>query len=108
MPTFMNMLTTLGFDTFGHQTVSYAIPSGTYRTSVYTVNWSLTAGGSGHVTVASVDGPTRTGAGSWMETLTIPVAYLNLSANRTLVLPVLYTGSGTATVTAAHASGTSY
>ena len=95
-------LTGIGTDGSGNATTIFAISGGTYSSLSYTVTWSQTGGGSsGSISVLGVAGPTRSGAGTWTETLAIPVAAINDGAGLTVAWSVIYTGSGGSSVTTA-------
>ena len=95
-------LTGIGTDGSGNATTIFAIPGGAYSALTYTVTWSQTGGGSsGYIGVLGVAGVTRSGAGTWTETLAIPLSALNDGAGLTVAWSVLYSGSGGSSVTTA-------
>src|ERR1019366_7062855 len=92
---------TISTDGFGNQTTVFAVPAASYTATVYQVTWSLTGvGSSGHITVLGASGPTRSGPGTWTETLASLLVTTNDAAGLTVAWSVIYSGSGTPNVTA--------
>src|ERR1019366_821444 len=75
---------TISTDGVGNQTTVFAVPAASYTATVFQVTWSLTGvGSSGHITVLGASGPTRSGPGTWTETLASLLVTTNDAAGLT-------------------------